>query len=193
MPLVLLRQARPRDRCLRRVRRAEGRGALRLVDVRSDEAWAQGRIRGAVHLHLPARSPSAPRELDPALPVVVYCWSPVVGATPARRRARVREAGLLRQGDDRRLRVLGARGSAHRERRGRTPRAVRPQVMVVRTTRSRQLTVQAPRATGPSPTPAASAARRTQPGERAVAVRRGSTTSHTHDRHVVATAGFQRR
>jgi rhodanese-related sulfurtransferase len=47
-----------------------------LVDVRSDEAWAQGRITGAVHMpyrDIPAR---APQELDRSTPVVVYCWSP---------------------------------------------------------------------------------------------------------------------
>ncbi|MGQ2913549.1 rhodanese-like domain-containing protein [Microbacterium aurantiacum] len=47
-----------------------------ILDVRNAEAWAQGRIQGALHLphaDLPAR---APRELDPAVPVVVYCWSP---------------------------------------------------------------------------------------------------------------------
>jgi rhodanese-related sulfurtransferase len=47
-----------------------------LVDVRGDEAWAQGRIPGAVHMHYSEIAERAPRELDPALPVVVYCWSP---------------------------------------------------------------------------------------------------------------------
>ena len=49
---------------------------LTLVDVRSDAAWAQGRIPGAVHMHYSEIAERAPRELDPALPVVVYCWSP---------------------------------------------------------------------------------------------------------------------
>ncbi|MCR2811459.1 rhodanese-like domain-containing protein [Microbacterium sp. zg.Y1090] len=47
-----------------------------LVDVRSDAAWAQGRIPGAIHLpyrDIPAR---ARGELDSAVPVVVYCWGP---------------------------------------------------------------------------------------------------------------------
>jgi rhodanese-related sulfurtransferase len=47
-----------------------------LVDVRGDEAWAQGRITGAVHMPHRQIAERAPRELDPSLPVVVYCWSP---------------------------------------------------------------------------------------------------------------------
>lgn len=47
-----------------------------LVDVRSAEAWRQGHIPGAIHMpyaEMPARALS---ELDPTLPVIVYCWSP---------------------------------------------------------------------------------------------------------------------
>src|SRR3546814_20943988 len=47
-----------------------------LVDVRSDEAWSQGRIPGAIHMPYRQIAERAPREIDPALPVVVYCWSP---------------------------------------------------------------------------------------------------------------------
>ena len=47
-----------------------------LVDVRGDEAWAQGRIVGAVHMPYAQIAERAPRELDPSVPVVVYCWSP---------------------------------------------------------------------------------------------------------------------
>jgi rhodanese-related sulfurtransferase len=47
-----------------------------LIDVRSDEAWAQGRISGAIHMPYRQIAERAPRELDPAVPVVVYCWSP---------------------------------------------------------------------------------------------------------------------
>ena len=50
--------------------------ALVVVDVRSDEAWAQGRITGAVHMPYRDIEERAPVELDPAVPVVVYCWSP---------------------------------------------------------------------------------------------------------------------
>lgn len=47
-----------------------------VVDVRSDEAWAQGRVVDAVHMHygeIPAR---APQEIPRDARVVVYCWSP---------------------------------------------------------------------------------------------------------------------
>lgn len=47
-----------------------------IIDVRSSEAWAQGRVAGAVHMHyseIPARAPlEIPRDAE----VVVYCWSP---------------------------------------------------------------------------------------------------------------------
>ncbi|NGN68692.1 rhodanese-like domain-containing protein [Streptomyces sp. A7024] len=55
-----------------------------VVDVRSIESWDQGHIPGAVHLptgKIPARAPGL---LDPAVPVVVYCWGPACdGATKA--------------------------------------------------------------------------------------------------------------
>jgi rhodanese-related sulfurtransferase len=47
-----------------------------LVDVRSDQAWAQGRISGAVHLRRQEIAERARAEFDLSLPVVVYCWSP---------------------------------------------------------------------------------------------------------------------
>lgn len=47
-----------------------------LVDVRSDEAWEQGRISGSIHIRRQDIAERAPMELDPAVPVVVYCWSP---------------------------------------------------------------------------------------------------------------------
>jgi rhodanese-related sulfurtransferase len=60
------------------------RGTLLLLDSRSAEAWAQGHVPGAVHLRareIPAR---AATELDPAVPVVTYCWGPGCnGATRA--------------------------------------------------------------------------------------------------------------
>ncbi len=49
---------------------------LVVVDVRSDEAWAQGRVRGAVHMHYGEIATRAPREIPPDARVVVYCWSP---------------------------------------------------------------------------------------------------------------------
>lgn len=47
-----------------------------LVDVRSKEAWAQGRVIGARHLPYREIARRAPAELDRDVPVVVYCWSP---------------------------------------------------------------------------------------------------------------------
>ena len=55
-----------------------------LLDSRSAEAWAQGRVPGA--LHLPGReiAARAPTELDRSVPVVTYCWGPGCnGATRA--------------------------------------------------------------------------------------------------------------
>lgn len=47
-----------------------------LIDVRGDEAWVQGRIRGAIHMPYREIAERAPREIDLSTPVVVYCWSP---------------------------------------------------------------------------------------------------------------------
>lgn len=47
-----------------------------LVDVRGDEAWAQGRVQGAVHIPYRDIAERAPREIPAGTPVVVYCWSP---------------------------------------------------------------------------------------------------------------------
>ncbi|MHC6177966.1 rhodanese-like domain-containing protein [Glutamicibacter sp. X7] len=55
-----------------------------LVDTRSDAAWEQGHIPGAVHLPT-AQIPRRAHELIPAgTAVVTYCWSPGCnGATRA--------------------------------------------------------------------------------------------------------------
>ena len=50
--------------------------AIVLVDVRSADAWAQGHAAGALHLPYRDIAERAPAELDPTVPVVVYCWSP---------------------------------------------------------------------------------------------------------------------
>lgn len=47
-----------------------------LVDVRGDEAWAQGRVTGAVHMPYRQIAERAQREIPRDMPVVVYCWSP---------------------------------------------------------------------------------------------------------------------
>lgn len=56
--------------------RAAGRGPL-VVDTRSDAAWVQGRIPGAVHVpwqQLAERIGDVAPDRD--APVVVYCWGP---------------------------------------------------------------------------------------------------------------------
>ena len=54
------------------------------MDSRGPAGWGQGHLPGAVHLptaEIPARAPSL---LDPAVPVVTYCWGPGCdGATQA--------------------------------------------------------------------------------------------------------------
>ncbi|SIR62529.1 rhodanese-like domain-containing protein [Microbacterium sp. RURRCA19A] len=50
--------------------------AFVLVDVRGEDAWAQGRITGAIHMPYRQISERAPAELGRDTPVVVYCWSP---------------------------------------------------------------------------------------------------------------------
>lgn len=47
-----------------------------LVDVRGDEAWAQGRIAGAIHMPYAQIARRAATEIAPGTQVVVYCWSP---------------------------------------------------------------------------------------------------------------------
>jgi rhodanese-related sulfurtransferase len=55
-----------------------------LVDSRSEESWAQGHVPGAVHLPGREMAGRAAAELDPAVPVVTYCWGPGCnGATRA--------------------------------------------------------------------------------------------------------------
>lgn len=49
---------------------------LTLVDVRGEDAWAQGRISGAVHLPYREIAERAPSQIPRDAPVVVYCWSP---------------------------------------------------------------------------------------------------------------------
>ncbi|MEO3789793.1 rhodanese-like domain-containing protein [Nonomuraea sp. B10E15] len=55
-----------------------------LIDSRSADGWRQGHVPGAVHLptgHIPARAAGL---LDPAVPVITYCWGPGCdGATRA--------------------------------------------------------------------------------------------------------------
>ena len=55
-----------------------------LIDSRSRRAWDQGHIPGAVHLPTAEIADRAAALLDPAVPVVTYCWGPGCnGATRA--------------------------------------------------------------------------------------------------------------
>jgi rhodanese-related sulfurtransferase len=55
-----------------------------LIDSRSAAAWAQGHIPGALHLPTAEIPTRAAGLLDPAVPVVTYCWGPGCnGATRA--------------------------------------------------------------------------------------------------------------
>lgn len=63
---------------------AEGAAGFVLVDTRSDEAWAQGHVPGAIHLPRRLIRDVALERLPAGTPVVVYCWGPGCnGATRA--------------------------------------------------------------------------------------------------------------
>ncbi|MFD8687600.1 rhodanese-like domain-containing protein [Streptomyces sp. NPDC059651] len=55
-----------------------------LLDSRSTASWDQGHVPGAVHLPTALIAEQARQLLDPAVPVVTYCWGPGCnGATRA--------------------------------------------------------------------------------------------------------------
>ncbi|MFE5212062.1 rhodanese-like domain-containing protein [Streptomyces sp. NPDC056600] len=55
-----------------------------VIDTRSTESWDQGHVPGALHLPTAQIPQLAARLLDPAVPVVTYCWGPGCnGATRA--------------------------------------------------------------------------------------------------------------
>ncbi|SOD95745.1 rhodanese-like domain-containing protein [Blastococcus haudaquaticus] len=61
-----------------------GEAGFVLLDSRSAESWAQGRVPGAVHLPGRELADRADAELDRSVPVVTYCWGPGCnGATRA--------------------------------------------------------------------------------------------------------------
>ncbi|MGK5641565.1 rhodanese-like domain-containing protein [Streptomyces sp. URMC 126] len=63
---------------------AAGAADFTVVDSRSTPAWDQGHVPGAVHLPTDRIPDLADAFLDPARPVVVYCWGPGCdGATRA--------------------------------------------------------------------------------------------------------------
>ena len=61
-----------------------GEPGFALVDSRSDAAWEQGHVPGAVHLPTARIPAEAPALLDRRIPVITYCWGPGCdGATRA--------------------------------------------------------------------------------------------------------------
>ncbi|QKW53153.1 rhodanese-like domain-containing protein [Streptomyces buecherae] len=55
-----------------------------LVDSRGEAAWSQGRVPGALHLPTAEITERAAHLVDPAVPVITYCWGPGCdGATRA--------------------------------------------------------------------------------------------------------------
>ncbi len=103
-----------------------------LVDTRGEDAWAQGRIVGAVHMPYREIAERAPRELDPAVPVVVYCWSPGcnAGDKGAVEFAKLGYAVKLMIGG---YEYWVREGQPTENDSGPLPRVFDPQVMVVRT------------------------------------------------------------
>jgi rhodanese-related sulfurtransferase len=62
----------------------DGTPGFVVIDTRSTEAWDQGHVPGALHLPTALIPRLAARLLDPAVPVVTYCWGPGCnGATRA--------------------------------------------------------------------------------------------------------------
>jgi rhodanese-related sulfurtransferase len=61
-----------------------GAPSVVVVDTRSNAAWDQGRIPGALHIPTAQIADLAPQLIDPAQTVVTYCWGPGCnGATRA--------------------------------------------------------------------------------------------------------------
>lgn len=55
-----------------------------LVDSRGEQGWQQGHLPGAIHLPTAEITERALELLDPAVPVITYCWGPGCdGATRA--------------------------------------------------------------------------------------------------------------
>ncbi|MCC4907586.1 rhodanese-like domain-containing protein [Microbacterium sp. cx-59] len=102
-----------------------------LIDVRGDEAWAQGRVAGAIHMPYRQIAERAPVEIPAGTAVVVYCWSP--GCNAGAKGAR--EFALL--GYPVREMIGGfeywaREGQPTENDRGALPRTFDPLVMVVR-------------------------------------------------------------
>ncbi|KAA9110902.1 rhodanese-like domain-containing protein [Microbacterium rhizomatis] len=102
-----------------------------LVDVRGDEAWAQGRVAGAVHIPHAEIARRAPLEIPRDMPVVVYCWSPGCNGGARGARAFAELGYAVRE-------MIGGyeywvrEGQPVENNEGALPRTFDPQVMVVR-------------------------------------------------------------
>lgn len=55
---------------------ADGSADFVVVDSRSDAAWAQGHVPGAIHLPARRIEAEAAERIPASTSVVVYCWSP---------------------------------------------------------------------------------------------------------------------
>jgi rhodanese-related sulfurtransferase len=63
---------------------ASGAPGVVVVDTRSNAAWDQGHIPGALHIPTAQIADLAPQLIDPAQTAVTYCWGPGCnGATRA--------------------------------------------------------------------------------------------------------------
>ncbi|WP_406417389.1 rhodanese-like domain-containing protein [Streptomyces sp. NBC_00842] len=63
---------------------ADGDPGFVVLDSRSTASWDQGHVPGAIHLPTALIAEQARDLLDPAVPVVTYCWGPGCnGATRA--------------------------------------------------------------------------------------------------------------
>ncbi|MEV4556324.1 rhodanese-like domain-containing protein [Kitasatospora sp. NPDC049285] len=63
---------------------ASGVPGIVVVDTRSEVAWEQGRIPGALHIPTARIAELAPELIEPSQTVVTYCWGPGCnGATRA--------------------------------------------------------------------------------------------------------------
>lgn len=109
----------------------KARESFVLVDVRGYEAWEQGHIVGAVHMPHQEISSRALNELDLAVPVVVYCWSPGCngGAKGALEFAKLGYAVREMIGG---YEYWAREGQPLENETGPLPRVFDPQVMVVR-------------------------------------------------------------
>ncbi|WP_404432541.1 sulfurtransferase [Microbacterium lacus] len=102
-----------------------------LIDARGDDAWAQGRITGAIHMPYRQIAERGPHEIGLTTPVVVYCWSPGCNAGA---KAAVEFASLGYTVKE----MIGGyeywvrEGQPTENDKGSLPRVFDPQVMVVR-------------------------------------------------------------